>query len=145
MTTVHRLVAVAFIANPDDKTCIDHIDNSRINNDISNLRWATHTENSQNASISSNNSSGVKGVYFNKKANKWQAYIQIDGIKIHLGLYDTIEEATQAIINKVNQAFGQYKNACEGVNNGAKLMKIWKPKKIVKPNVVKPDVKTDVR
>ena len=52
-----------------------------------------------NRSISCDNSSGVKGVFWNKKANKWQAQITIDGIKIHLGLHDTIEEATQARLN----------------------------------------------
>ena len=104
------------------------------------MRWCLHTENNRNSSIKSNNSSGVKGISFDKKANKWRAQITIDGIKINLGNYDTIEEATIARLNKVNQVFGQYKNACEGINHGAKQMKIRKVKPIVKPNVVKPDI-----
>ena len=91
----HQSVALAFIDNPNDKLCVDHIDNNKLNYNISNLRWATHTENNINKSMQSDNSSGHKGVYWNKKLCKWQAYISIDGIKIHLGLYDTIEEATQ--------------------------------------------------
>eukprot|EP01038_Epipyxis_sp_PR26KG_P017467 gene17467-24167_t len=53
----------------------------------------------------SDNKSGIKGVSFNSNRNKWEAYIMIDGIKIHLGLFKTIEEAKQARINRANQAF----------------------------------------
>lgn len=44
----HRLVAEAFIPNPDNKPCIDHIDGNPENNSVYNLRWATHQENSNN-------------------------------------------------------------------------------------------------
>ena len=63
---VHILVANAFIANPDGKVCVDHIDNIRSNNNINNLRWATHVENGQNATISKNNKTGQKGVFYVK-------------------------------------------------------------------------------
>lgn len=42
---VHRLVAYAFIPNPENKRTIDHIDGDKLNNHVSNLRWATHAEN----------------------------------------------------------------------------------------------------
>ena len=45
---VHRLIAEAFIPNPDNKPCIDHIDGNPANNDLSNLRWCTYKENSNN-------------------------------------------------------------------------------------------------
>lgn len=45
---VHRLVAEAFIPNPENKPFIDHIDTERSNNDISNLRWVTAKENNNN-------------------------------------------------------------------------------------------------
>lgn len=41
---IHRLVGETFIPNPDNKKTIDHIDRNRHNNNIENLRWATHTE-----------------------------------------------------------------------------------------------------
>jgi hypothetical protein len=47
---VHRLVAIAFIPNPDNKPMIDHIDRVRTNNNINNLRWCTLSENMQNPS-----------------------------------------------------------------------------------------------
>jgi hypothetical protein len=110
---VHRLVAYAFIDNPDDKLCVDHKNNDRTNNNISNLRFATTKENSQNRILSSNNTSKVKGVSFNKRAKKWRAHIRIDGILIHIGYYDNLEDAKIARINRANQAFGVYTNACE--------------------------------
>lgn len=45
---VHRLVAFAFIPNYENKPCIDHIDGTRFNNNVLNLRWVTHLENIRN-------------------------------------------------------------------------------------------------
>ncbi len=50
MTTrsVHRLMAKAWIENPENKPEVDHIDRNKQNNTLSNLRWVTHQENSLN-------------------------------------------------------------------------------------------------
>lgn len=47
-TTIHRLVAAAFIPNPDNLPEIDHIDGDRANNHADNLRWSTRKQNSNN-------------------------------------------------------------------------------------------------
>ena len=46
--TIHRLVGMAFLPNPENKEMIDHIDRNKINNLLSNLRWATRSENCLN-------------------------------------------------------------------------------------------------
>jgi hypothetical protein len=112
---VHRLVACTFLDNLDNKPCIDHIDNNKLNNNLTNLRYATHTENNQNSSISSRNKSGTKGVCFESCSNTWHAYIRIDKMRINLGFLKNKEDAIQARITRANAAFGVFVNACEKV------------------------------
>lgn len=50
---VHTLVAKAFIPNPDNLPCVDHIDRNKCNNNVSNLRWVSYKDNSRNADNSS--------------------------------------------------------------------------------------------
>lgn len=58
---VHRLVATAFIPNPDNKPVVDHIDTNPLNNNAQNLRWVTTQENCLNPITRVNNSLSKQG------------------------------------------------------------------------------------
>ena len=59
---------------------IDHIDENKSNNNVENLRWATNQDNQFNSGISKNNTSGFKGISYNKKLKKYSARICINNI-----------------------------------------------------------------
>lgn len=75
---------------------IDHINHIRTDNRIVNLRKASNTENSRNASIGVNNTSGALGVWFEKRRNKWAAEIKVDRKKIHIGQFAKFADAVAA-------------------------------------------------
>lgn len=57
---VHRLVAFAFIPNPDNKPYINHIDGNKLNNCIENLEWVTAKENKDHASKNGFVANGIR-------------------------------------------------------------------------------------
>ena len=87
---------------------IDHIDGDRKNNKISNLRQANNRQNQMNVKKQKNNTVGLKGVYFNKKSNKWVARIGVNYKRIFLGLFDTPEKAHDAYKDAAKKYIGEY-------------------------------------
>ena len=70
--SVHRLVAIHYIPNPDNKPEVDHINQDRSDNRLENLRWVTSLENSENMGTNKNNTSGHKNIYYQKKSDGWK-------------------------------------------------------------------------
>jgi hypothetical protein len=91
MTSMHSMVIKL-----GGKPQVDHIDHNGLNNQKSNLRAATHSENQRNRSKEKGNTSGFKGVSFQKSTGQWQASIRIDGTLVYMGCYGTKEEAARA-------------------------------------------------
>tara|TARA_R110000782_G_C14741419_1_gene406216 strand:- start:317 stop:829 length:513 start_codon:yes stop_codon:yes gene_type:complete len=71
--TIHRLIALSFIPNPDNKPCVDHINRNTQDNRIENLRWATRSENDRNRSCYSN--TGKQFIYKQIRKNRSDRYI----------------------------------------------------------------------
>ena len=95
MFLIHRLVGKAFLENPDNKPMIDHIDENKSNNNVKNLRWATNQDNLANQGKKKNNTTGFKGISYNKQKNKYSARICINRISQFLGYFETVEEASR--------------------------------------------------
>jgi hypothetical protein len=75
---------------------VDHINGDGLDNQRSNLRLATHSQNLCNRRLDANNTSGYKGVHWDKQGKKWVAQINNAGRQITLGLFDDIGEAAAA-------------------------------------------------
>lgn len=92
----HRILHLA--RNPDwdifdssPNNCIDHINHSKTDNSVENLRVVTQQQNNFNRS-------NVKGCSWNKSRNKWEAYIKLDRKKIHIRYFEKEEDAHAAYL-----------------------------------------------
>ena len=82
---------------------VDHLDGNMFNNKIENLRVVDNATNQRNRRMLSNNTSGITGVS-KVRSGKYKASIGVDGKRIVLGEYPTIEEATIARIAALQTA-----------------------------------------
>jgi hypothetical protein len=90
------------------RPAIDHRDGDATNNRWSNLRCATSTNNAANRRRPRNNTSGFKGVYFNRNRGTWMARIQKDGQYYFLGRFATPQEAHAAYVAAAKDLFGEF-------------------------------------
>lgn len=91
----HRLIFMMFHGYLPRE--IDHINTNKHDNRIENLRPATKIQNQQNIRISKSNTSGVKGVTWNKHHQKYFVRCSVDGTRIHLGYYKELDDAKKVI------------------------------------------------
>jgi septin family protein len=84
---VHTLVANAFLSNTNNKRTVDHIDRDRLNNNVSNLRFATDTENCLNRSTN------VEYKYIYTRGNSFRVRINIKDIKLFTKSFNNLEDA----------------------------------------------------
>lgn len=94
--TAHRLVALHFIPNTENKKCVNHKDGNKLNNSVDNLEWCTHSENIQHAY-----DTGLKTMPTGK--NHWNTKVVLNtqnGV-----FYTGVKEASQSIdMNKFTLA-----------------------------------------
>lgn len=103
----HR-IAWLWMTGSYPKAEIDHIDVDSSNNCWSNLREATHAENSRNKHKRSDNSSGKKGVRWNGLSKKWLADIVVNGKLHHLGYFENIEDAAAVYERAARDLHGEF-------------------------------------
>ena len=88
----------------------DHIDGNPLNNQKSNLRICTHSQNIQNSRMAKNNTTGFRGVALHKKSKKYWARIKIDRESRYLGTFNSPEEAALAYNEVAKKYFGEFAN-----------------------------------
>ncbi len=101
----HRL-AWLYVNGEWPPELLDHINQDKLDNRISNLRLASKSENCSNGSLRTNNTSGYKGVV--KFGHKWKAQITHNQEVIYLGLHDTPEKAHAAYVKKSKELRGDF-------------------------------------
>ena len=91
----HRLAW--YIETGEQPEQIDHINGVKDDNRICNLRAATPNQNQHNKSLNKNNTSGVKGVSWNKSKRKWEARVWLNGKGYRLGRFSDLAMAEVAV------------------------------------------------
>lgn len=91
----HRL-AWLYVYGELPKSDIDHINGNRADNRIANLRAVSRRQNTQNAKIKSNNTSGYNGVSWRRRERKWYAKISSNGKEVFLGCFGDLQDAIAA-------------------------------------------------
>lgn len=103
----HRL-AWLYVHGYMPKEHIDHINQDKSDNSISNLREASPRQNKYNQGLTTRNTSGFKGVSFHKASGKWRAQINHNNATKYLGLYGTAEEASMAYDKASKEIHGEF-------------------------------------
>ena len=96
MILMHRMVLERAIGPCPEGMRTDHRDMDKLNNRRSNLRWCTRVQNHMNKGLYRNNSSGYKGVSWDRPRGKWIAQIMENYCHRHLGRFDSPEAAARA-------------------------------------------------
>lgn len=90
------VVASRLIMNAQKGQIVDHINGNKLDNRKANLRFATKQQNRANGGPMNRNKSGFRGVSLGNKMKRWRAEIKVGDKNIHLGYFDTPEEAAKA-------------------------------------------------
>jgi hypothetical protein len=100
--SIHRLVGCAFIPNPEGKPTINHIDEDKANNHLTNLEWATHSEQHIHSPVPIGKS-GHRHIY-QRKSGSWEVDVSRECVRVFQKTFPTLQEAITARDAFLNQS-----------------------------------------
>lgn len=103
----HRL-AWLYMTGGWPPNVIDHQNGVPGDNRWTNIRSATHTQNSVNRRAKPSRKGGLRGAFYRERAKRWQGYVIVNGRHLHLGYFDTAEEAHAAHMAKSKEIYGEF-------------------------------------
>ena len=108
--------AEGFVCSDDEE--IDHINGKPNDNRIDNMRIVLHMNNMKNHKLMSNNKSGHSGVCYSERENAWKAYIYADNQRIHIGTFNSKQDAINERKKYEKKYHKEYTRAKEYLYNG---------------------------
>jgi len=105
----HRL-AWQYMTGEWPSSELDHINGIKHDNRFSNLRICTHQQNNHNQGIRKTNTSGIKGVYWNKSWGKWMGQVCLNYKIHHTSGFDEIDSAASAVRELRESLHGEFAN-----------------------------------
>lgn len=117
----HRL-AFLYMCGAFPPAEVDHIDHCESNNRWGNLRMATAAENQKNTVMRSKNTSGYKGVVWDKLGGNWRARAALNGRLISLGSYPTAEAASAAYEDFARKHHGEFYHQTRAISPNVEVV-----------------------
>ena len=104
-----RIYLSRFIMQAPSGLFVDHENGDGLDNRRDNLRLCTHTENNRHrCRPQSTNTSGHRGVFWERGAKKWRAQLSVNNRNVHLGMFLTVEDAGNAYRQAAVSRYGEF-------------------------------------
>jgi len=104
----HKYIMHRLIMDCPKGMIVDHINHNTLDNRKENLRICTNSENLRNSRLQKNNTTGYKGVFFNKTWNNYKVTIGTKKNRKYLGSYKNIEDAAKAYNEAAIKYYGEF-------------------------------------
>ena len=122
--SIHRLVAQTFIPNPDNLPVVMHLDNDKLNNHVSNLKWGTQSDNVQQALADGRHPKAKHQMRVYRKPSAYEVYNEETGDSIIFNSRSELAEAIGYAEISLKNMVGHEKGITQGTYKGYKIRRL---------------------